>query len=130
LDYDALAAELREIREKVAGVTDTIVAATDGIPIIADAAEAIDPANVSALAASNLGIARQTTDVVGLVKLSQTVVFSSSGYMVVYAVGRTALLAVLGDKGLNLGRLLYEARPSIERIGSILNGKTRNTADH
>lgn len=62
--------------------------------------------------------------------LSQTVVFSSSGYMVVCAVGRTALLAVLGDKGLNLGRLLYEARPSIERISSILNGKTRNTADH
>lgn len=128
MDYDALATELREIREKVAGVTDAIVAASDGIPIIADAAEAIDAANVSALAASNLGIARQTTEVVELGTLSQTVVFSSEGYLVVYAIGRTALLAVRGDKGLNLGRLLYETRPVIERIDSILNAKPRRVA--
>lgn len=126
MDYDALAAELREIREKVAGVTDTIIAATDGIPIIADAAEAIDAANVSALAASNLGIARQTAEVVGLGTLSQTVVFSSGGYMVVYAVGRMALIAVRGDKGLNIGRLIYETRPVIERIRSILDKGNRD----
>lgn len=120
LDYDALAAELRELREKVAGVTDTVVAAVDGIPILADAAENIDPANISALAAASLGIARQSADLIGLGTLSQTVVFSSGGYMAVYAVGRMALIVVLGDKGLNLGRLLYESRPVIERISTIL----------
>ena len=120
MDYDALAAELRNLRERVTGVTDTVIAAVDGIPIIADAAENIDPANVSALAAADLGIARQAVEVIGQGTLGQTVVFSSGGYMAVYAVGRTALMVVLGDKGLNVGRLLYEARPVIERIGSIL----------
>ncbi|GAA0597965.1 roadblock/LC7 domain-containing protein [Kutzneria viridogrisea] len=120
LDYDALSTELRKLRDNVAGVTDTIIAAVDGIPIIADSAETIDPAKISALAAADLGIARQAAEVIGLGTLSQTVVFSSRGYMAVYAIGRMALMVVLGDKGLNVGRLLHESRPVIERISSIL----------
>jgi len=120
LDFEALAGELRNLRENVAGVTDTVLAAVDGIPIIADAADDIDPAKVSALAAADLGIARQAAEITGKGTLNQTVVFGSEGYMAVYAIGRLALMVVLGDKGLNIGRLLFEARPVIERIGSIL----------
>nr|WP_245848168.1 roadblock/LC7 domain-containing protein [Lentzea kentuckyensis] len=120
LDYDALGAELRKLRENVTGVTDTMVAASDGIPIIADVAKNVEPAHIAALAAADLGIARQAAEVIGLGTLSQTVVFGSQGYMAVYAVGRMSLMVVLGDKGLNLGRLLYESRPVIARVGSIL----------
>lgn len=120
MDFEALAGELRNLRENVAGVTDTVLAAVDGIPIIADAADDIDPAKVSALAAADLGIARQAAEITGKGTLNQTVVFGSEGYMAVYAIGRLALMVVLGDKGLNIGRLLFEARPVIERIGSIL----------
>lgn len=120
LDFEALAGELRSLRENVAGVTDTVLAAVDGIPIIADAADDIDPAKISALAAADLGIARQAAEICGKGTLNQTVVFGSEGYMAVYAIGRLALMVVLGDKGLNVGRLLFEARPVIERIGSIL----------
>lgn len=120
MDYDALVAELRQLRENVAGVTDTVIAASDGIPIISDVAKSVDPAHISALAAADLGIARQAAEVMGLGTLSQTVVFGSKGYMAVYAIGRMSLMVALGDKGLNLGRLLHESRPAIERIGSIL----------
>jgi predicted regulator of Ras-like GTPase activity (Roadblock/LC7/MglB family) len=120
LDYDALSTEMRKLRENVAGVTDTVVAASDGIPILADVAKEVDPAHVSALAATSLGVARQAAEVNGLGSLSQTVVFGSDGYMAVYAIGRLSLLVVLGDKGLNLGRLLHESRPVIERVGAIL----------
>ena len=81
---------------------------------------AIDLANISALAAADLGIARQAAELTGQGTLRQTVVYSSGGYMAVYAIGRVALMVVLGDKGLNVGRLLYESQPVIERIGSIL----------
>jgi uncharacterized protein len=94
--------------------------AVDGIPIIADAADDIDPAKISALAAADLGIARQAAEITGKGTLNQTVVFGSEGYLAVYAIGRLALMVVLGDKGLNVGRLLFESRPVIERIGSIL----------
>jgi predicted regulator of Ras-like GTPase activity (Roadblock/LC7/MglB family) len=120
VDFDALAAELRILRENVAGVTDVVLAAVDGIPIIADADDRIDPAKLSALAAADLGIARQAAEVCGQGTLNQTVVFSSEGYMAVYAIGRLAVLVVLGDKGLNVGRLLFESRPVLERIGSVL----------
>ncbi len=120
MDYDALAAELRKLRENVAGVTDTVLAASDGIPILTDVAKNVEPAHISALAAADLGIARQAAEVIGLGSLHQTVVFGSSGYMAVYSISRTALMVVLGDKGLNLGRLLHESRPSIERISSIM----------
>lgn len=120
MDYDALAVELRRLRENVTGVTDTVIAACDGIPIIADVAKNVEPAHISALAAADLGIARQAAEVIGLGALTQTVVIGSEGYMVVYAVGRMSLMVALGDKGLNLGRLLHESRPVIERVGSIL----------
>jgi predicted regulator of Ras-like GTPase activity (Roadblock/LC7/MglB family) len=120
LDHVALSAEMRKLREKVPGVTDTVIAASDGIPILADVAKDIDPAHISALAASDLGIARQAAEVIGLGALSQTVVFGSKGYMVVYAIGRLSLLVVLGDKGLNLGRLLHESETVAERVGAIL----------
>ena len=120
LDYDALAVELQKLRENVTGVTDTVIAASDGIPIISDVAKNVDPAHISALAAADLGIARQAAEVIGLGTLSQTVVFGSTGYMAVYAIGRMSLMVALGDKGLNLGRLLHESRPVIERVGSIL----------
>jgi len=120
LDYDALAAEMRSLREHVTGVTDTVIAAADGIPIIADVAASIDPGSISALAAADLGLARKATEVTRQGKLRQTVVYSSGGYMAVYAVDPMALIVVLGDEGLNIGRLHYEAQPAIERIGWIL----------
>ena len=120
MDYDALAVELRRLRENVTGVTDTVIAASDGIPIIADVAKNVEPAHISALAAADLGIARQAAEVIGLGALTQTVVFGTEGYMAVYAVGRMSLMVALGDKGLNLGRLLYESRPVVERVSSIL----------
>lgn len=120
MDFDALAAELRGLRERVEGVTGTVLAAADGIPILADPADGLDPAKISALAAADLGVARQAAAVTGQGTLHQTVVFSSGGYLAVYAVGRLALMVVLGDRGLNVGRLLFETRPVIERIGSIL----------
>ncbi|AIG75442.1 roadblock/LC7 family protein [Amycolatopsis japonica] len=120
MDFDALIAELRTLRDNVAGVTDTVIAAVDGIPIVADAAKNIDPAEVSALAAANLGIARQAAEVTGKGTLRQTVVFSSDGYMAVYAIDRMALMVIMGDKQLNVGRLLFECRPVIDRISSIL----------
>lgn len=120
MDFEALAGELRNLREGVVGVTGTVLAAVDGIPIIADASDDIDPAKISALAAADLGIARQAAEMTGKGALSQTVVFGTEGYMAVYAIGRLALMVVLGDKGLNIGRLLFESRPVIERIGAIL----------
>ncbi len=120
LDYDALAAEMRSLREQVTGVTDTVIAAADGIPIVADVGEKLDPGTLSALAAADLGLARKAAQVTRQGTLRQTIVYSSGGYMAVYAIDPMALIVVLGDEGLNITRLHLQARPAIERIASIL----------
>jgi uncharacterized protein len=120
LDYEALAAEMHVLRNHVAGVTDTLLAAADGIPIISDVAETIDPVCIAAVAAAALGLARRATEMTRQGILRQTMVYSSGGCMAVYAVDPTALIVVLGDGGLNIGRLHQVAQRAIERVASIL----------
>lgn len=120
MNHEALVAELHTLREQVAGVTDTLLAGVDGLLIVADAEDKIDPDGISALAAAGLGLARTTTAAVGQGTFRQHVVHSSGGYLAVYAVAEDALMVVLGDEGLNITRLHQKSQPTIERIGSIL----------
>jgi hypothetical protein len=120
MNYDVLVAEMRALREQVTGITDTAVAAADGMLIAADTEEPINPEELAALAAASLGLARRTAAATGRGSLHQTVTHGSGGYTVVFAVGDTALMVVLGDEGLNIGRLHLESHDAIERIGSIL----------
>ncbi|AHH93573.1 roadblock/LC7 domain-containing protein [Kutzneria viridogrisea] len=120
MSHDALAAQLHALREQVAGITDTLIAAVDGLLIVADAADTVDIESVSALAAADLGLARRTATAIGQGTFRQTVVYNSGGCMAVYAIGRSALMVVLGDEGLDIGLLQLESQPVIECIGSIL----------
>ncbi|QUQ64245.1 roadblock/LC7 domain-containing protein [Kutzneria sp. CA-103260] len=123
MDHDALGLQLHALREKVAGVTDTVIAAADGLLIAADAARVLDLDCISALAAADLGLARRTTAATSQGSFRHTVVRGSGGCMALYAVGNGALITVLGDEGLDIGRLHIEAQPVIERIGSILSAR-------
>ncbi|MGW3243723.1 roadblock/LC7 domain-containing protein [Streptomyces sp. NPDC001070] len=120
MNHDALVAEMRALRDQVVGVTDTVVAAVDGLLIAADTEDAIDPNGLAALAAASLGLARRIAAAALRGPLRRTVTCSSGGYTAVYAVGETGLLIVVGDEGMNVPQLHVEARAAIERIGAIL----------
>ncbi|GAA4035543.1 roadblock/LC7 domain-containing protein [Allokutzneria multivorans] len=121
MKHEALTAELRALREQVAGITDTVLGTADGLLILADTADGIDPGGLSALAAAGLGLARRTAEATRQGSLRQTVVHSSGGCTAVYAVGRRALVVVLGDEGLDVERLHQQAQSAIERIDAILS---------
>jgi hypothetical protein len=120
MDHEALTREMRGLREQVTGVTDTAVAAADGLLIAADTAGGIDPEGLAAIAAAGLGLARRTAEATGRGTLRQTVTHGSRGCAAFYAVGETALLVVLGDEGIDVDRLHDEARPALARIDAIL----------
>jgi predicted regulator of Ras-like GTPase activity (Roadblock/LC7/MglB family) len=120
MDYQALAREMRGLREQVAGITDTAVAAADGMLIAADTADSIDPEGLAALAAAGLGLARRTAHATARGTLRRTVTYGSHGCAAFYAVGDTALMVVLGDEGLDVDRLHRATLPALDRIGSIL----------
>ncbi len=124
MDRQELVTEMRGLRERVPGVTGALVAAFDGQLVAADldpeAGPGADPGVLAGMAAASLGIARQ---VVGLTRqgvLGQVVARASDGHVAVYAVGDVALLAVLGDDGLNLDELDQRSSPALDRMHAIL----------
>lgn len=123
MDHEALALEMRGLREQVTDITDTAVAAADGLLIAADTADSIDPEGLAALAAAGLGLARRTAQATARGTLRQTVTYGSHGCAAFYAVGDTALMVVLGDEGIDVDRLHRATQPALDRIGSILTHK-------
>jgi predicted regulator of Ras-like GTPase activity (Roadblock/LC7/MglB family) len=119
LTEDALLAEMRALRDRVVGVTDTVLASRDGLIITSDADD-IDPDNIAALAAASLGLAQRMTAEAGKGTLRQATTLSSAGCVAIYAVGVSGLLVVVGDEGLDSSRLHRESRPTIEAIERIL----------
>ncbi|MFI1162541.1 roadblock/LC7 domain-containing protein [Streptomyces sp. NPDC020801] len=123
MDQEALAMEMRDLREQVTGITDTALAAADGLLIAADTADSIDPESLAALAAAGLGLARRTAQATARGALRQTVTYGSHGCAAFYAVGDTALMVVLGDEGIDVDRLHRATQPALRRIDSILTEK-------
>ncbi|MGW2719448.1 roadblock/LC7 domain-containing protein [Streptomyces sp. NPDC001492] len=125
MDHEALALEMRGLREQVAGITDTAVAAADGLLIAADTADSIDPEGLAALAAAGLGLARRTAQATARGTLRRTVTYGSHGCAACYPVGDTALMVVLGDEGMDVDRLHRVTQPALDRIGSILTHQNK-----
>ncbi|WP_371669385.1 roadblock/LC7 domain-containing protein [Streptomyces sp. NBC_00289] len=123
MDHKALAREMRGLREQVTGITDTAVAAADGLLIAADTADSIDPEGLAALAAAGLGLARRTSEATSRGALRRTVAYGSHGCAAFYAVGDTALMVVLGDEGMDVERLHTASQPALDRIDAILTEK-------
>ncbi|WP_328873587.1 roadblock/LC7 domain-containing protein [Streptomyces sp. NBC_00287] len=127
MDHEALAREMRGLREQVTGITDTAVAAADGLLIAADTADSIEPESLAALAAAGLGLARRTAQAAERGTLRRTVTYGSHGCAALYAVGDNALMVVLGDEGLDLDRLHQATQPALRRIDSILTRTEKAT---
>jgi uncharacterized protein len=119
---DVLLAEMRALRDRVIGITDTALASRDGLIIRADSAD-IDPDNLAALAAASLGLAQRMAAEVGKGTLREAVTRSSGGYVAVYAVGSGALLVVVADVGLDSVRLERETRATVESLEALLTRK-------
>jgi predicted regulator of Ras-like GTPase activity (Roadblock/LC7/MglB family) len=116
---DALLALLRAFTSRVAGITDTALASRDGL-IIASDTNGAEPDNLAALAAASLGIAQRMAASVGPGTLQDVTTRGSGGCVTVYPVGVSALLVVVGDKGLDIARLHRESRPTVEAIEVVL----------
>jgi uncharacterized protein len=121
VDGDGLLAEMQALRDRVTGITGAAVASRDGL-IIKDDVPELNADNLAALAAASLGVAQRMSSEVGQGLLRESVTRSSGGYVAIYAVGRTAVLVLTGDEGLDVGRLHRESRTAVEQIEALLAG--------
>jgi predicted regulator of Ras-like GTPase activity (Roadblock/LC7/MglB family) len=116
---DKLLAEIQALRDKVTGITGTAVASRDGL-IIRDDTGGVDPENLAALTATALALAQRLVSEAGQGTLREAVTRSSGGHVAIYAVGANAVLVLLGDEGLDITRLHYESRATIDTIEALL----------
>jgi uncharacterized protein len=112
--------QLADLRLRVPGVRGTVIAGVDGLLITHDLPPGVEAHDVAALAATTFGLGRQTARMLGQGPFCDATLRGDGGYFTVYAVGPQALLAVLGDDGINVARLHLEARPAVARLAQIL----------
>lgn len=120
LPYPALGTELADLRVQIPGVRGSILGAADGLLIVSDVPPDLDADELAALAATTYGLGRQVGARLGQGSFQQSTVRNETGYLSVYAVGRHALLAVVGQDAINVARLHLHAPPVAARLAGLL----------
>jgi predicted regulator of Ras-like GTPase activity (Roadblock/LC7/MglB family) len=117
---DALLAEMRALQERVVGITGTAVASRDGL-IVREDTGGVNPDNLAALSATWLALAQRMSTEVGHGVLREATTRSGGGSVTIYAIAARAVLVVIGDEGLDIGRLHRESQPTLEAIRKLID---------
>ncbi|MFI1764375.1 roadblock/LC7 domain-containing protein [Streptomyces sp. NPDC020800] len=119
-DLQAVLDELRRLRTRVPQLTGALAAGVDGL-VVAHDTPGVDPEGLAALTAAALGVAVRVADATGNGSFRELLVRGEHGYVATYAAGRTAVLTLLAQDRVNVGRLHLEGRRAGARIGEVLD---------
>ncbi|KND32576.1 roadblock/LC7 domain-containing protein [Streptomyces acidiscabies] len=112
--------ELRRLRASVPQLTGALAASVDGLVLAADT-PGVEPEGVAALTAAALGVAVRLADETGQGELRELLVRGVYGYVATYAAGEAAVLTLLAQDRVNVGRLHLEGRRTGARIGELVD---------
>ncbi|MGW7407216.1 roadblock/LC7 domain-containing protein [Streptomyces sp. NPDC054833] len=112
--------ELRRLRSRVPQLTGALAAGVDGL-VVAQDAPGVDPEGLAALTAAALGVAMRMADATGQGDFRELLVRGMDGYVATYAAGRSAVLTLLAQDRVNVGRLHLEGRRAGARIGELVD---------
>ncbi|GGZ28653.1 hypothetical protein CP967_20790 [Streptomyces nitrosporeus] len=113
-------AELQRLRARVPLLTGALAASTDGL-IVAQDTPGIEAEGIAALTAAALGVAIRMTDATGRGGFRELLIRGGDGYIATYAAGSAAVLTLLAEDRINVGRLHLEGRRSSARIGEFVD---------
>ncbi|WP_432135458.1 MULTISPECIES: roadblock/LC7 domain-containing protein [unclassified Streptomyces] len=119
-DEPALLDELRRLRARVPQLTGALVASVDGL-VLAHDTPGVEPEGLAALTAAALGVAVRTTDATGQGALRELLLRGQYGYVASYAAGDQAVLTLLAQDRVNVGRLHLEGRRTGARVGELVD---------
>ncbi|KUN87923.1 hypothetical protein AQJ66_09960 [Streptomyces bungoensis] len=119
-DLQTVLDELRRLRTRVPQLTGALAAGVDGL-VVAHDTPGVDPEGLAALTAAALGVAVRVADATGNGGFRELLVRGEHGYVATYAAGRTAVLTLLTQDRVNVGRLHLEGRRAGARIGELLD---------
>ncbi|MFV0132182.1 roadblock/LC7 domain-containing protein [Streptomyces sp. HMX87] len=111
--------ELHRLRARVPRLTGSLAATVDGLVLAHDVPEA-EPEGLAALTAAALGVAHRTAEATGRGAFRELLLRGADGYVATYAAGPAAVLTLLAEGRVNVGRLHLEGRRSGARIGDLV----------
>lgn len=114
--------EFRRLRARVPQLTGALAAGVDGL-VLAHDTPGVEPDGLAALTAAALGVAVRVTDATGRGDFRELLMRGANGYVATYAAGRTAVLTLLAQDGVNVGRLHLEGRRAGARIGELVDAE-------
>ncbi|MER5177567.1 roadblock/LC7 domain-containing protein [Streptomyces sp. NPDC002896] len=112
--------ELHRLRSRVPQLTGALAASVDGLVLAQDTPGA-EPGGVAALTAAALGVALRMADATGRGDFRELLIRGVNGYVATYAAGSSAVLTLLADDRVNVGRLHLEGRRAGIRIGELVD---------
>jgi predicted regulator of Ras-like GTPase activity (Roadblock/LC7/MglB family) len=115
--------ELHRLRARVPQLTGALAASVDGL-VLAQDTPGVEPEGVAALTAAVLGVAVRMTDATGRGDFRELLVRGAHGYVATYAAGSSAVLTLLAQDRVNVGRLHLEGRRAGTRIGELVDTAT------
>lgn len=107
--------ELRRLRARLPQLTGALAASADGLVLARDT-PGVEPEGVAALTAAALGVALRMADATDRGDFRELLVRGERGYVATYAAGPSAVLTLLAEDRVNVGRLHLEGRRSGSRI--------------
>ncbi|MGW7612604.1 roadblock/LC7 domain-containing protein [Streptomyces sp. NPDC054766] len=115
--------ELHRLRARVPQLTGALAASADGL-VLAHDTPGVEPDGLAALTAAALGVAIRMAEATGHGDLRELMVRGVHGYVATYAAGGSAVLTLLAQDRVNVGRLHLEGRRSGTRIGELVDAAT------
>jgi predicted regulator of Ras-like GTPase activity (Roadblock/LC7/MglB family) len=117
---DAILEELRRLRARVPQLTGAVAADIDGL-VLAQDTPGVDPVAVAALTGTTRALAAQLADETGQGELRELLVRGVYGYVATYVAGTGAVVTLLAQDRVNVGRLHLEGRRAGARIGELVD---------
>ncbi|MFD0022459.1 roadblock/LC7 domain-containing protein [Streptomyces sp. NPDC058382] len=119
-------AELQQLRARVPLLAGALAASTDGL-VLAHDTPGVEAEGVAALTAAALGVAIRMTEATGRGGFRELLVRGETGYIAAYAAGSSAVLTLLAEDRINVGRLHLEGRRAGTRIGRLVDAALERT---
>jgi uncharacterized protein len=114
--------ELHRLRMRMPQLTGALAASADGLVLAQDMPD-VEAEALAALTAAALGVGRRMADLAARGEFRELLVRGAGGYVATYAAGPSAVLTLLADDRVNVGRLHLEGRRSGSRIAELTAGR-------
>ncbi|ESQ00167.1 roadblock/LC7 domain-containing protein [Streptomyces sp. CHA1] len=119
--------ELQRLRARVPLLSGALAASADGLVLAQDTA-GVEAESLAALTAAALGVAVRLTDATARGSFRELLVRGEKGYVATYAAGSSAVLTLLAEDRINVGRLHLEGRRAGTRIGALVDAALERAA--